>query len=85
MCFPLHLVWCTFAATACIDDDKVDCAYLNAMFDICKDVNHSKNVCPKFCGLCTLGMFRKNLFSYTHIKMHVITKKHSSYSVEYRI
>ncbi|XP_060551735.1 thrombospondin-1-like, partial [Ruditapes philippinarum] len=40
--------------TTCIDDVKVDCAYMNAMFDICKDVNHSKNVCPKFCGLCTL-------------------------------
>lgn len=40
--------------TTCIDDTKVDCAYLNAMFDICKDVNHSKNVCPKFCDLCML-------------------------------
>ncbi|XP_053384635.1 uncharacterized protein LOC128550186 [Mercenaria mercenaria] len=40
--------------TTCIDDVKVDCAYMNAMFNICQDTVHSKNVCPKFCGLCTL-------------------------------
>ncbi|XP_060594093.1 thrombospondin-1-like isoform X2 [Ruditapes philippinarum] len=43
-----------FKPTTCMDDVKVDCAYLNAMFNICKDIQHSKNVCPKFCGLCTL-------------------------------
>ncbi|XP_053396187.1 hemicentin-1-like [Mercenaria mercenaria] len=40
--------------TTCIDDVKVDCAYMNTIFKICQDIAHSKNICPKFCGLCTL-------------------------------
>ncbi|XP_045211196.1 thrombospondin-1-like [Mercenaria mercenaria] len=40
--------------TTCIDDVKVDCAFLNAMFNICQDIHHSKTVCPKFCQLCDL-------------------------------
>ncbi|XP_053404951.1 coadhesin-like [Mercenaria mercenaria] len=43
-----------FKPTTCIDDAKVDCAYMNAMFNICKDIQHSKTVCPNFCGLCQL-------------------------------
>jgi hypothetical protein len=51
-----------------MDDVKVDCAYLNAMFNICKDIQHSKNVCPKFCGLCTLG----ENFCKLHIPVKVL-------------
>lgn len=40
--------------STCIDDVKVDCAFLNAMFNICQDIHHSKTVCPKFCQLCSL-------------------------------
>ncbi|XP_060580103.1 coadhesin-like [Ruditapes philippinarum] len=38
----------------CIDDVKVDCAYLNTFFNICQDIHHAKLVCPKFCKLCSL-------------------------------
>jgi hypothetical protein len=45
----------TFAATLCIDDETVDCARMNTIFHICKDIQQAKLVCPKFCGLCQLG------------------------------
>ncbi|XP_053404440.1 SCO-spondin-like [Mercenaria mercenaria] len=40
--------------SACIDDAKADCPWLNTVFNICKDIHHAKTECPKFCGLCTL-------------------------------
>ncbi|XP_060565047.1 hemicentin-1-like [Ruditapes philippinarum] len=40
--------------SACIDDAKADCAWLNTVFNICMDIHHAKAECPKFCGLCTL-------------------------------
>ncbi|XP_060586448.1 uncharacterized protein LOC132742139, partial [Ruditapes philippinarum] len=39
---------------ACIDDVKVDCAFLNSFFIICKDIHRAKLICPKFCSLCSL-------------------------------
>ncbi|XP_053390901.1 thrombospondin-2-like [Mercenaria mercenaria] len=30
----------------------MDCAKLNSLFSVCSDVNHARNVCPRFCGLC---------------------------------
>ncbi|XP_060585706.1 coadhesin-like [Ruditapes philippinarum] len=38
----------------CQDDKRMDCAKLNEMFDICKDIHDAKLVCPKFCKLCKL-------------------------------
>ncbi|XP_060607973.1 coadhesin-like [Ruditapes philippinarum] len=40
--------------SACIDDSKTDCAYLNTLFNICQDIHHGKTVCAKFCNLCSL-------------------------------
>ncbi|XP_052234837.1 coadhesin-like isoform X3 [Dreissena polymorpha] len=40
--------------TACIDDETLDCARLNSIFQVCADVHHAKTTCPKFCGLCNL-------------------------------
>ncbi|XP_060553623.1 hemicentin-1-like isoform X1 [Ruditapes philippinarum] len=40
--------------SACIDDPKADCPWLNTVFNICNDTHHAKTECPKFCGLCTL-------------------------------
>ncbi|XP_060585926.1 uncharacterized protein LOC132741704 isoform X2 [Ruditapes philippinarum] len=38
----------------CQDDKTIDCAKLNEMFDICKDIHDAKRVCPNFCNLCGL-------------------------------
>ncbi|XP_045167367.2 semaphorin-5A-like [Mercenaria mercenaria] len=38
----------------CIDDVNVDCAHINEMFNICTNVDEAKNICPKFCHLCSL-------------------------------
>ncbi|XP_060585934.1 A disintegrin and metalloproteinase with thrombospondin motifs adt-2-like isoform X2 [Ruditapes philippinarum] len=38
----------------CKDDKRVDCAKMNEMFDICKDIHDAKLVCPNFCNLCRL-------------------------------
>ncbi|KAH3739259.1 hypothetical protein DPMN_045909 [Dreissena polymorpha] len=38
----------------CTDDEKLDCALLNSLFNVCADVHHAKITCPKFCGLCQL-------------------------------
>ncbi|XP_053374817.1 coadhesin-like [Mercenaria mercenaria] len=27
---------------------------MNTLIDLCKDIHHAKNICPKFCGLCSL-------------------------------
>ena len=43
------------SAALCIDDETVDCARMNTIFHVCKDVQQAKLVCPKFCGLCKLG------------------------------
>ncbi|KAL4216671.1 Hemicentin-1 [Mactra antiquata] len=40
--------------TACLDQANMDCATLSSIFDICKDIQHAKDVCPKFCGLCNV-------------------------------
>ncbi|XP_060595764.1 A disintegrin and metalloproteinase with thrombospondin motifs adt-1-like [Ruditapes philippinarum] len=40
--------------TLCIDDETVDCARINTIFHVCKDIQQAKLVCPKFCGLCQL-------------------------------
>ncbi|XP_060567022.1 uncharacterized protein LOC132725854 [Ruditapes philippinarum] len=39
---------------ACVDSEKVDCAFLNTVANICHDVQHAKTICPKFCNLCDL-------------------------------
>ncbi|XP_060552963.1 hemicentin-1-like isoform X1 [Ruditapes philippinarum] len=39
---------------SCIDDVKVDCAFLNSFFNICKDIQRAKLICPNFCSLCSL-------------------------------
>jgi hypothetical protein len=44
-----------FLAAACVDSEKVDCAFLNTVANICHDVQHAKTICPKFCNLCDLG------------------------------
>ncbi|XP_053390728.1 uncharacterized protein LOC128553575 [Mercenaria mercenaria] len=41
--------------SSCIDDAKADCPWLNSIFNICQDIHNAKSVCPKFCGLCSLG------------------------------
>ncbi|WAR11228.1 ECT-like protein [Mya arenaria] len=41
--------------TACVDAETFDCAQANTLFSICKDVQHAKVACPRFCGLCNLG------------------------------
>ncbi|XP_052255771.1 coadhesin-like isoform X2 [Dreissena polymorpha] len=38
----------------CTDDETLDCARLNTLFNVCADVHHAKITCPKFCGLCQL-------------------------------
>ncbi|XP_060553703.1 semaphorin-5A-like [Ruditapes philippinarum] len=38
----------------CIDDVKIDCAHVNAMFNICGKVHQAKTMCPRFCRLCSL-------------------------------
>ncbi|XP_052237030.1 coadhesin-like isoform X4 [Dreissena polymorpha] len=38
----------------CTDDETLDCARLNTLFNVCADVHHAKVTCPKFCGLCQL-------------------------------
>ncbi|XP_045184120.2 SCO-spondin-like isoform X1 [Mercenaria mercenaria] len=38
----------------CTDDVKVDCAWMNSFFNICKDIHRAKLICPKFCVLCSL-------------------------------
>ncbi|XP_060579331.1 thrombospondin-1-like, partial [Ruditapes philippinarum] len=38
----------------CQDDKSMDCAKLNEMFDICKDIHDAKKICPSFCNLCRL-------------------------------
>ncbi|XP_053390870.1 coadhesin-like, partial [Mercenaria mercenaria] len=40
--------------SACVDDESEDCAKLHSLFNICKDIQHAKLVCPKFCGLCNV-------------------------------
>ncbi|XP_045163580.2 coadhesin-like [Mercenaria mercenaria] len=40
--------------TTCIDDVKVDCAFMNTVANICEDIQHAKSICPRFCDLCTL-------------------------------
>ncbi|XP_053386572.1 SCO-spondin-like [Mercenaria mercenaria] len=40
--------------SVCQDDETVDCAKLNTLFHVCKDIHHAKLVCPKFCSLCSL-------------------------------
>ncbi|XP_052813619.1 hemicentin-1-like isoform X2 [Mya arenaria] len=40
--------------TACVDAETFDCAQANTLFSICKDVQHAKVACPRFCGLCNL-------------------------------
>ena len=42
-------------ATICEDDASFDCARAGSLFDVCADVEHARNVCPKFCGLCRIG------------------------------
>jgi hypothetical protein len=44
-----------FLASQCQDDKTMDCAKLNEMFDICKDIHDAKRVCPNFCNLCGIG------------------------------
>ncbi|XP_060593958.1 A disintegrin and metalloproteinase with thrombospondin motifs adt-1-like [Ruditapes philippinarum] len=43
-----------FKPTTCIDDGRVDCAFLNTVTNICQDVHHAKTICPRFCDLCSL-------------------------------
>ncbi|XP_045179368.2 semaphorin-5A-like [Mercenaria mercenaria] len=40
--------------TACVDSEKVDCAFLNTVANICQDIQHAKTICPRFCNLCDL-------------------------------
>ncbi|XP_045179462.1 A disintegrin and metalloproteinase with thrombospondin motifs adt-1-like [Mercenaria mercenaria] len=40
--------------TACVDSEKVDCAYMNTVANLCLDILHAKTICPRFCGLCSL-------------------------------
>lgn len=40
--------------TTCVDDASVDCAKLESLFHICKDIHQASLVCPKFCRLCKL-------------------------------
>ncbi|XP_060593449.1 neurogenic locus notch homolog protein 3-like [Ruditapes philippinarum] len=39
---------------SCIDDESIDCARLNSLFNICNDISQAKKVCPKFCNLCNV-------------------------------
>ncbi|XP_053385781.1 A disintegrin and metalloproteinase with thrombospondin motifs adt-1-like [Mercenaria mercenaria] len=43
-----------FKPTTCVDNEKVDCAFMNTIANICLDIPHAKTICPKFCGLCSL-------------------------------
>ncbi|XP_052813120.1 thrombospondin-2-like [Mya arenaria] len=38
----------------CVDDPTFDCARVNSVFDVCKDIDRAKTVCRKFCGLCNI-------------------------------
>ncbi|XP_053376702.1 SCO-spondin-like [Mercenaria mercenaria] len=38
----------------CVDDVNFDCARLKTVFQICKDKDHAKNTCPRFCNLCNV-------------------------------
>ncbi|XP_053385726.1 uncharacterized protein LOC123538063 [Mercenaria mercenaria] len=40
--------------TTCIDDESVDCAKMNSLFQICQNTHQASLVCPKFCHLCNL-------------------------------
>ena len=39
----------------CTDDETVDCRKMDATLAICRDKEHAKLLCPKFCGLCEKG------------------------------
>ncbi|XP_060579332.1 thrombospondin-2-like [Ruditapes philippinarum] len=41
-------------ASDCQDDKSMDCAKLDKLFDICKDIHDAKLVCRNFCNLCSL-------------------------------
>ncbi|XP_052235907.1 SCO-spondin-like isoform X2 [Dreissena polymorpha] len=45
---------CHIAASECTDDEKLDCAFMHSIFNVCADIHHAKITCPKFCGLCQL-------------------------------
>ncbi|XP_052792411.1 coadhesin-like [Mya arenaria] len=50
-----NLNLCTgVTTTSCRDDETFDCARVNSLFDVCKDIHHAKIVCRAFCGLCDL-------------------------------
>ncbi|XP_053390928.1 A disintegrin and metalloproteinase with thrombospondin motifs adt-1-like [Mercenaria mercenaria] len=39
-------------ASQCLDDETIDCVRMDSVFGICKDIQHAKSLCPKFCRLC---------------------------------
>lgn len=44
-------------ASACHDDESVDCARMDSLFNVCAEVHHAKFICPFHCDLCDLGTF----------------------------
>ncbi|XP_060585937.1 thrombospondin-1-like [Ruditapes philippinarum] len=41
-------------APTCRDDKSMNCAKLDQMFDVCKDIHKAKTICRSFCKLCLL-------------------------------
>ena len=44
-------------SSVCADDPATNCYQLSKLLSICSDIPHAKNVCRKYCGLCSLGMY----------------------------
>ncbi|XP_053391486.1 thrombospondin-1-like [Mercenaria mercenaria] len=38
--------------SSCVDDESFDCALLNSMLSLCKNIVKAKRICPKYCDLC---------------------------------
>ncbi|XP_060563934.1 thrombospondin-1-like [Ruditapes philippinarum] len=43
-----------FKPSSCIDNENIDCGFLNTVTNICADIHHAKTICPRFCDLCSL-------------------------------